>query len=232
MYYILKLDSCRPKFCSRARPSILQDKSGSSVSVRRRKKERKKEKKKEGKNKDKQRCSRSTNYCPPPPSGKDGARGAGRRVPISGRGRDGLLLGGGGLAGAGVRGAEALEQVLLDGDDAAAGGLAAVEGAELGLGVAVEEEGDRVAVGAARVDDAVQGALVDALGPQREHVADVDDVGVRVRGDGVPGARRLVEDLEAAGGVLEEEGDGAFLCLVLVRQWGGDIGGGYWRGGG
>lgn len=127
---------------------------------------------------------------------------------ISGRSRDSLSRGL--LDAPRVRGAQPLQHVLLDGDDAAAGGLAAVKGPQLDLGVAVEEEGDRVPVAAAAVDDAVHGALVDALGPQREHVADVDDVGVRVGRHGVPRARRVVEDLETAGRVLEEEGDGSW----------------------
>lgn len=97
--------------------------------------------------------------------------------------------------------------MLLDGDDAAADGLAAVKGPQLGLGVAVEEEGHRVAVTAAGVDDPVHRAAVDALCPQRQHVADVDHVGVAVGGHLVPRLRVRVLHLQSAGCVLEEEGD-------------------------
>lgn len=101
-------------------------------------------------------------------------------------------------AAAAVRPPQALEHVLLNGDDPPADGLAAVKGGQLGLGVAVEEERDRVAVSPARVDDAVHGAAVDALCPEGEHVADVDDVGVAVGRHGVPGLRVRVLDLQAA----------------------------------
>lgn len=126
----------------------------------------------------------------------------------SGRSRDGLTRT---PLDPSIRGPQPLEHVVLDGEDLAADGLAAVEGLQLDLGVAVEEEGHRVPVPAALVDDPVHGALVDAVGPQRQHVPDVDDVCVRVGRHGVPRARVLVQDLEAARGVLQEQRDGPLV---------------------
>jgi hypothetical protein len=59
-----------------------------------------------------------------------------------------------------------------------------------------------------RLDNAVLGALDGVVGPAREQVGGVNDDGVFDRGGVDEGAFRG-EDLEAAGHVLEEEGDGA-----------------------
>lgn len=80
---------------------------------------------------------------------------------------------------------------------------------QLNLCIAVKEEGHRVAVVPTRVDDPVRGTLVDASCPEGEHVTDIDDVCVGVGRYGMPCVSCIVEDLEAAGYVLEEEGDGA-----------------------
>ena len=63
-----------------------------------------------------------------------------------------------------------------------------------------------------RLDNAVLGALDGVVGPAREEVGGVDDDGVFDGGrvdEGVVGG----EDLQAAGHVLEEEGDGAVICV-------------------
>src|SRR5208337_703115 len=48
---------------------------------------------------------------------------------------------------------------------------------DLGFGVRVVEEGDRVAFAAAAIDDAVRGRNVDVVRPAHQAVADVDDEG-------------------------------------------------------
>ena len=74
----------------------------------------------------------------------------------------------------------------------------------------VVEEGNRVPVflGDGRLDT-VHRAEVPVIGPPLHQIADVDDIGTLDGLHIVPGACRLVEDLETADVVLEEKSEGA-----------------------
>lgn len=106
-----------------------------------------------------------------------------------------------------IRSPQPFQHVLLHRDHFSAHRLTPVKRAQFYLRVAVEKERYRIAVPAASVDHPMRGALVDAFGPHREHVADIDNVGVWVRRHGMPGAGALLEDFKTARGILKEEGN-------------------------
>ena len=64
--------------------------------------------------------------------------------------------------------------------------------------VAGVEKWHRIALAAGRVDDAMHGRAITIVGPARDHVAEIDDVGVRQRIGMDPSGRRLIPDLQTA----------------------------------
>src|SRR6218665_283013 len=109
--------------------------------------------------------------------------------------------------------AVAVHQVLLDGDRRMLGRVARLQAGGQALdhvlGVAGEEERDRVPFAARDVDDPVQGGLVAAVGPTGDQVADVDHVGAGHRRCVDPAVGLGVPHLQATAVVLREQGDAA-----------------------
>lgn len=81
--------------------------------------------------------------------------------------------------------------------------------------ISVPEKWNRVSVGAAGVDDAVDVALVGATGPGLEKVADVDHVGVLLGRDIDPLilVHALFQHLKPRVSVLQQEGESAEISV-------------------
>jgi hypothetical protein len=71
--------------------------------------------------------------------------------------------------------------------------------------VAGVEKWHRIALAAGCVDNAMHGRAIAIVGPARDHVAEIDDVGVRQRIGMDPSGRRLIPDLQTADIVLPQE---------------------------
>src|SRR5436305_1000797 len=71
----------------------------------------------------------------------------------------------------------------------------------------VHEERDRVALAAGAIDDAMQGRGEDAVGPDFEHLADIDHEGALDRRHRHPFSVAVL-DLEPAIAVLHQDGEG------------------------
>ena len=93
-----------------------------------------------------------------------------------------------------------------------AGAGAAFQAGDLGLEIRIEEEGQRIAVPARRIDHPVHGRAEAVVGPAHQHVADIDQEHAGPVGRIDPFAVAGL-DLKAADIVLRQDGDEAEIAV-------------------